>query len=43
MESKYRTAKDVLKDIAKAYTELGNKFAELQVMISPRKPKNKRE
>ena len=35
MESEVRTVKDILKEIAKAYTELGNKFAELQVLIIP--------
>ena len=38
-EYEYRTAKDILKEIAKAYTELGDRFAELQAMIIPQKPK----
>ena len=34
-EYEVTTVKDVLKEIARAYTELGNKFAELQAMIIP--------
>ena len=36
-EQEYRTPDDIMKEIAKTYTELGNKFSELYEMMKNKK------